>query len=125
VRRITATVEAFSMATTDTDALALLPLPSPETLTESQLCGRSCVWCWAPLSNDTAIDLGKRTSDAHGSTASWFPRACLDCMQPHVLQTAAFHARTCEQCVDDAASTDKSVCDTARTLRRLTLEHAR
>lgn len=113
------------MATSSTDnALALLPLPEPDTLTEAQLCGRACVWCWVPLSNDTAIDLGERTSDAHGTAASWFPRACLDCVQPHVVQTAQHHALTCEQCVGDMASTDTAVCDTARVLRRLVLEHA-
>jgi len=109
----------------DTGALALLPLPEPDTLTEPQICGRACVWCWVPLSNDTAIDLGQRTAAANGSTASWFPRACRDCVQPHIVQTAEFHARTCEQCVDDAASTNTSVCDTARGLRRLVLEHTR
>lgn len=114
------------MAANSTDnPLALLPLPEPETLTEPQLCGRACVWCWRPLSNDSAIDLGERTACAHGTAASWFPRACLDCMQPHVVRTADYHARTCEQCVDDGASTNPSVCDTARVLRRLVLEHVR
>lgn len=102
------------------DALALLPLPEPEALTEPQLCGRACAWCETPLSNDTAIDLGERTSNAHGTTASWFPRTCRTCMGPHVQQTAAHHASMCELCVDNLAA-----CDTARALRRLSLEHTR
>lgn len=108
-----------------TGALALLPLPEPDTLTEPQLGGRACVWCWVPLTIDTAIDLGERGASAHGTTAAWFPRACRDCMQPHIVQTAQFHARTCEQCVDDVSSSDRAVCDTARMLRRLVLEHTR
>lgn len=103
-----------------TSALALLPLPEPDTLDEPQLCGRACCWCSKPLSNDTAIDLGQRTSDTHGGTASWFPRTCRGCMGPHVQQTAEHHARICEQCVDDVA-----VCTMARALRLLSLEHAR
>lgn len=117
------------VTTQDTDptgaALALLPLSEPEALSEPQLSGRACVWCRVPLSNDTAVDLGQRGTDAHGSKVSWFPRSCHTCMGPRARQTAQHHARTCEQCVDDTASTNKSVCDTARRLRRLMLEHTR
>ncbi|MCX5601644.1 hypothetical protein OOK29_26180 [Streptomyces phaeochromogenes] len=109
------------MATTqEHGAFALLPLPEPDTLSEAQLSGRACVWGGGPLSNESAVNLGERPSDAHGTAAIWFPRSCPDCMGPHVQQAAEHHAALCELCVDNIAA-----CDIARDLRLLVLEHTR
>ncbi|MFF2187267.1 hypothetical protein [Streptomyces sp. NPDC058155] len=54
-------------------------LPAPEDLTERQLRGADCVLCATCLNNATAVDLGARTVDAHGTVTSWFPRACAGC----------------------------------------------
>ncbi len=103
--------------------LALLPLPDTLTLSEPQICGRECVWCTAPLSGDTAIDLGERTDDAHGSSARWFPRACHDCR--HHVADAAYkslreHTAECELCVENVAD-----CETGGGLNRVMRRHWR
>ncbi|MFD7516104.1 hypothetical protein ACFV85_15055 [Streptomyces niveus] len=58
---------------------AAIELPAPEDLTERQLRGADCVRCETRLDNGSAVDLGKRTVDAHGTTTSWFPRTCAGC----------------------------------------------
>lgn len=58
---------------------AAIELPPVESLTERQLRGADCVCCETRLSNGSAVDLGTRTVDAHGTVTSWFPRACNGC----------------------------------------------
>lgn len=58
---------------------AAIELPPVETLTERQLRGADCVLCKARLSNATAVSLGTRTVDAHGTAVDWFPRTCAGC----------------------------------------------
>ncbi|MGW1466306.1 hypothetical protein ACWCPT_18405 [Streptomyces sp. NPDC002308] len=54
-------------------------LPPVSELTEQQQRGWSCVWCAAPLSTGTAINLGEqRHEPAFGAPYWWFPRACPD-----------------------------------------------
>ncbi|MFI0233175.1 hypothetical protein [Streptomyces sp. NPDC017086] len=95
-------VEALLMAS-DTarasSALAALPLPEFDTLTKEQARGAACVWDGAPLTADTAVDLGERRSI--GGCASWFPRACKPCALQHAMDTLIEHTQICEQCTDD------------------------
>ncbi|MFF4350668.1 hypothetical protein [Streptomyces sp. NPDC001530] len=100
--------------------LAAHPVPSVDTLSEAQVCGRACVWCGAPLDNRAAVDLGERTSDAHGVEAHWFPRGCLMCAGARAYRTLLDHAGTCEQCADD-----QSQCETGKALRAAVREARR
>ncbi|MFF5278803.1 hypothetical protein [Streptomyces sp. NPDC000133] len=60
-------------------AAADLPLPAIKTLSQAQQRGVQCVFCAVTLSARTAVDLGPRMTDAHGSAARWFPRCCTTC----------------------------------------------
>ncbi len=103
-----------------TDAVALLDLPAPETLSEPQMCGRACVWCRTPLSNDSAVDLGARSVDAHGVATTWFPRADKRCVGSRAYAELFEHAVGCEPCRETAVGCDKAVA-----LRRLVREARR
>lgn len=55
------------------------PLPPVADLTEQQLRGWACVWCYASLHVGTDEDLGEqRVIPMSGAAYSWFPRACAD-----------------------------------------------
>ena len=103
------------------DALALLPLPDLDGLTDDQTRGATCVWCPVdspPLTVETAIDLGEHMSLLSGSTSPmrWFPRSCRDCTAAYALRALHDHVLRCEQCTDNPAC-----CDVGRVLRRLSL----
>ena len=106
---------------TPPNPLALLPLPDPTSLSEPRLRGSVCVWgCGATLTGGAAVDLGERTSDAHGTVARWFPRACRRCTADAAYAELKAHIGACEQCVDDA-----SRCDTGSNLNRVMRRHWR
>ena len=102
------------------EACALLPVPDHGDMTDAQFKGTACVWCCAPISTDTAVDLGQRRirlSDGH-ITAS--PRACQPCTAERIPLALGQHTATCEQCVDSSFG-----CDTATALRHLEMEASR
>ena len=111
-----------SSDTTETeDALALLPLPDLDGLTDDQTRGATCVWCPVdspPLTVETAIDLGEHMSLLSGSTSPmrWFPRSCRAHAAHAALKALHDHAPSCEQCTDDPAC-----CEIGRVLRRVSL----
>jgi hypothetical protein len=105
-------------ATKDMIAAAkLFILPSLTGLTEDQVRGFACVWNGEPLTDDTAVALGKRTAKRAGAPVDWHPRACRDCVQLAAYTNLHTHAGVCEQCVDNAAE-----CDTGAALLRLMKE---
>ncbi|MET7359193.1 hypothetical protein ABZS76_12155 [Streptomyces sp. NPDC005562] len=90
---------------------APLELPAPGSLAEEQVCGRRCVWCAAGLNNSTAVDLGAREVDAHGSGERWFPRGCRACAYAHFCEASDQHRQGCKQC-----STGLPWCTTGQRL---------
>ncbi|UDM05428.1 hypothetical protein [Streptomyces longhuiensis] len=88
------------MATTTGD-LAAVVLSPITTLTQAQVRGAACVWCAVALNNSTAIDLGVRETDAHGTVGRWFPRGCRPCAMRRVYPAQLDHTAICEQCTDD------------------------
>ncbi|MEU3527584.1 hypothetical protein AB0E62_27560 [Streptomyces sp. NPDC038707] len=78
-------------------ALAALPLPEYDSLTQDQTRGATCVWDGIQLTGETAVDLGPRR-DTEGV---WFPRACRLCAQRQAMDALIQHSGACEQCVDD------------------------
>lgn len=92
-------------------------LPDPDGLSEPQVCGRACVWCAVALSNPTAVDLGERAVDAHGSSTHWFPRGCRPCVLLYVYRAQLDHTQSCEQCADDPA-----LCNIGTVLRQVLKE---
>lgn len=111
------------MTTTDTGPLVdipaallpLIPLPALGSLPDARARGAECVWLGEPLTAETAVDLGERTSPDSGTTL--FLRGCRRCTLRAALDTHKAHAQSCEQCVDDA-----TLCETRRALRTLALE---
>lgn len=86
------------------DVLALLPVPSPRGLADTQLHGRSCLWCAYTLNAATAVRLGEDTAtDSAGIAFRWFPSSCPRCLLPRIEQATADHRGSCEQCADNAA----------------------
>ncbi|MEV0526652.1 hypothetical protein AB0I66_24730 [Streptomyces sp. NPDC050439] len=71
------------------------------------------------LSNATAVNLGERSVDAHGSCTHWFPRACRSCAKTNVYKALLDHTQSCEQCNDAPA-----LCEGGSALRA-TLKVAR
>ncbi|MFI8531817.1 hypothetical protein ACIGMX_16445 [Streptomyces aquilus] len=107
--------ETTASATAVDDALALLTLPDPGTVSAAQVRGQGCVWCAVTLSPETAVNLGPRRQPVLDSEYGWFPRGCRDCTAPHALYALHHHVPSCEQCVDDP-----DCCDVGRVLIRLT-----
>ncbi|MFD4477567.1 hypothetical protein ACFWPU_15845 [Streptomyces sp. NPDC058471] len=95
---ITGPASAARSGSSDTLDVPPLELPEPGSLSDQQVRGRACVWCAVALSNATAYDLGVRDTDAHGSAARWFPRACLPCASTHLCAASEEHRKDCEQC---------------------------
>ncbi|WP_399926269.1 hypothetical protein [Streptomyces kanamyceticus] len=50
------------------------------------------------ISTTTAVDLGPREADAHGSGARWFPRSCRPCGYKHFCEAFEKHRKNCKQC---------------------------
>ncbi|GAA3103289.1 hypothetical protein GCM10010449_27940 [Streptomyces rectiviolaceus] len=78
-------------------------LPDPGGLSGQQVRGRACVWCAVALRNSTAVDLGVREVDAHGSSASWFPRGCRPCAILNAHKAVLDHSQGCLRCYDNPA----------------------
>ncbi|MGQ4349673.1 hypothetical protein [Streptomyces sp. SAS_275] len=118
MRRITATAEAYPMATTSattgTGPVTVLPLPGIGELTEQQVRGQACVWDAVPLSGVPAVDLGPQTAARAGSPVRWFPRGCPSCVASRAHRALLDHASSCEQCAGDGAR-----CGTGLDLNRL------
>lgn len=102
------------------DAVALLPLPNPQDISNHQARGAACVWCTAALATGAVTDLGARRIQVAGMPVSWFPRACHPCTATHAHRALLDHGQSCEQCADNAQE-----CDTVRALYRLVREHRR
>lgn len=100
--------------TASPDVLALLTLPSRDSLSQQQDRGVDCVWCGVTLAADTAIDLGPRRVRVLDTHVTTFPRGCPLCVGKAAYRALFDHCPMCEQCVDNAAE-----CDTGRELRRL------
>jgi hypothetical protein len=101
------------MSVTDmsADVLALLDLPDPSGLTADQRRGAVCVWCPEPLTGESAEGLGEQI-DRSGER--WFPRACKRHAAKRAYAGLLDHARSCEQCADNAEE-----CTVSRILYRL------
>ncbi|MEV0120857.1 hypothetical protein AB0I16_04750 [Streptomyces sp. NPDC050703] len=98
--------------TPGTDVPSLpIDLPAPGGLAEAQVCGRACVWCAVVLDNTTAIDLGAREIDAHGSVTRWFPRSCGPCGRARFRDAFTAHRSECPVC-----STKLPWCTTGKRL---------
>lgn len=108
-------------SSTDSSALALLPLPRVAALSTPQVRGASCVWCSATFGpGGPAVDLGPRVLKHLDARTQWFPRACRPCVAKAALTALHAHAPLCEQCTDEAGH-----CDTGRSLTRLIREYRR
>lgn len=90
------------------------------TLTQAQVRGAACVWCAVMLRTTTAIDLGPREAEFHGSVARWFPRGCRSCTLQSTYLALLEHAQSCDQCEDNPAR-----CEAGRRLRRAVKEARR
>lgn len=97
-------------------ALAALPLPEYDDLTQDQARGATCVWSGTRLTGETAVDLGPRR-DGDGT---WFPRACRPCAAKQTMDALVEHSHGCEQCVDD-----HNLCPEGSTLVRAVREARR
>lgn len=96
--------------------VAAIELPRIETLAQTQVCGRACVWCAVALSTETAVELGERKG-ANGFV--WFPRSCRICSSRPAYLALLTHIQSCEQCGDEAGR-----CAEGSALRK-TLREAR
>jgi len=96
-------------------ALAALVLPSPDTLTDEQLRGATCVWDNTALTPETAIDLGPRRDEYQ-----WFPRACRVCVTTQSLAALYDHVDKCAECQESDA-----LCPAGRPLYRLSIHGGR
>ncbi|MFG2638557.1 hypothetical protein ACGFX8_33015 [Streptomyces sp. NPDC048362] len=102
------------------NALAALPLPEVNSLSQGQVRGIACVWDGVPLRTATAVDLGERRVRWSGTRTSWFPRACRPCAERQALAAVLEHGQVCEQCTDDHTR-----CETGLTLVRAVREARR
>ncbi len=115
---------ASSASTPHSEALALLALPDPGTLSEEQLRGAACAWCPTPLALAQSVDLGEREANVHGTLAHWFPRGCYSCATNYAYRALLDHASRCEHCTVDASAGDgdEMQCETGAALRALLRE---
>lgn len=104
------------MTSTTLDTLALLALPTRDTLSEQQIRGSHCIWDGITLAPATAVDLGPRRIRRAGSHIDWYPRACRRC-----TSDAAFRAlhRHVPECGDRG---EEITCPVCRGLLRLIRE---
>lgn len=102
------------------DALALLPIPALNGLSQEQVRGAACVWCDTGLDTATAVDLGERRHKRLDGRYSTFPRACPACAREAAIRVLRLHRGACEQCTDDA-----TVCDVRAALEQLAREVGR
>lgn len=103
------------------EALALLPLPSMEQLTEQQVRGFTCVWDEAPLTAAIAVALGERSAWRAGDRVPWYPRACRGCVFAAAMAKLFAHAPGCPTCCNE----ETAPCRYARSLYWLVREFRR
>ncbi|NED75291.1 hypothetical protein G3I51_23805 [Streptomyces sp. SID9944] len=101
-------------------ALAILPLPSLDGLSEHQVRGVTCVWDGITLSELVAVDLGPRIGKRAGAPFRWFPRGCRRCTGRKAYRALFDHAPDCDEC-----RTTASGCALGRALNRLALAGGR
>lgn len=105
------------------EALALLPLPSLDHLSEQQVRGITCVFSGATLTTATAVTLGVRHATRAGEPVSWYPRASRHAMHGAAYTALIKHVFTgCKPCDDDKTLNE---CATGVALRRLMREYRR
>lgn len=97
---------------------AALPLPDVGQLSESQQRGAACVWCKAPMTAVTAVDLGERRIRVLDTHFTAFPRGCRPCTAKAARRALWNHGALCEECMD----ADRGLCETDMALRRLIRE---
>ncbi|MGW8684337.1 hypothetical protein ACWGNN_25350 [Streptomyces sp. NPDC055817] len=98
--------------TSDSAVSQLQQVPDLGTLSDPQVRGQACVWCAVILCAKTAVDLGPRDAQFHGTAARWFPRGCRPCSVQAAYLLLLEHTQCCEQCEDDPA-----LCEDGRSLR--------
>ena len=119
-----------SAAAAAAQALALLALPSPAELTEDQVRGATCVWDAdeAPLTGETAVDLGPRRMKRLDGHYDWHPRSCGEHVAQEALLALFHHCMDdCQECGargEDGAAREGS-CDTGVALLRLHMRKGR
>ncbi|MBX9392293.1 hypothetical protein K4749_01445 [Streptomyces sp. TRM72054] len=99
-------------------ALALLPLPDFNALTQQQAEGHACVWDGIPLTTENAVDLGARTVDG----VQRFPRACPRCVGERARAALFEHCFECDPC---SQTVPGHACDTGTALMRLSIRQGR
>jgi hypothetical protein len=87
----------------------LLPLPDSDGLSVRQVRGATCIWCDAPLTAETAVDLGERRYDCPR-----FPRGCYRCAGRAAFVALHRHAPDCDECTHSGAG-----CATGAVLIRM------
>lgn len=111
---------------TTIDALAVLTIPSLDTLTEHQVRGITCVWDAVRLTNGVAVDLGARKAQRAGSPVSWYPRACRSCTYAAAFTQLTIHVVDRDECKAGSSAEDPgdaSKCGTCMDLLRLMKEY--
>lgn len=94
------------------DALALLPIPTLDGLSEQQLVGNVCVWGGETLTGETAIRLNTRKLDDR----LVFPRGCRSCVSRAAMRVLFTHSTGTDAC--QACQTEPA-CETGRALARV------
>lgn len=102
--------------TRETLHTAALRLPNPGRLRPEQIRGDACIWGGDPIDDDSAVDLGRRSTTFMGIVGPWSPKACVECVRDAALKACPVHLRRCQQCQRNRP------CDTLRALHRLALE---
>lgn len=103
-------------------ALGQLPLPPPDSLSQQQVRGVTCVWDGVALAPETAVDLGQRHMKPADGEHRWFPRACVQCVTARALRALYDHTDTCGQCRSPRRG---SACPEGRALLRLSIRGGR
>ncbi|MEV0981187.1 hypothetical protein [Streptomyces sp. NPDC049915] len=94
--------------------LHLLEVPSLNDQSGMQVRGAACVWDGAPLTAETAVELGERRHRRLDGRYSTFPRGCAPCVAARAHRALLDHGGSCEQCLDN-----RELCYVGRTLYRL------
>ena len=109
--------EASPILTVDFGVMSMLTLPDMNALDTDQRRGAVCIWCPAPLTAETAIDLGPRRLEVDGEPTLCFPRACRACGRRAAIRESRVHPLNCRQCLKDRRD-----CRERESIRRLALD---
>lgn len=93
------------------EALAILPLPRIQLLSDAQTRGVTCVWCGIVCTAQNSLALGTRPRP---DGTSWFPRGCHRCLQATARTVLPQHTARCRMCTPGGPG-----CDVRSTLRGL------